>query len=56
LLLTTHGHGGEDNKGREEDDRGSLFRDVSFNVVGRTEPVINIRVEQVSFMHSWQSQ
>ncbi len=55
-----HGHGGEDDEDREEEDRGRgmqfncLFRDASFNVVGRTEPVISIlRVEQVSFMLSW---
>ncbi|KAL7483871.1 hypothetical protein ACHAW6_009506 [Cyclotella cf. meneghiniana] len=28
----------------------SLFGDASFNVVGRTDPVINIRVERVQFM------
>jgi hypothetical protein len=59
LSLTTDGHSREDNKDREEEDGetgpefSSLLGDAGLNVVGRTDPVINIRIEQVRFMLSW---
>jgi hypothetical protein len=31
-----------------------MFGDAKFNVIGRTDPVINIRVERVQFMLSQQ--
>jgi protein farnesyltransferase subunit beta len=61
------GHDGGDEAGGEEEEKeveeveeevrgetrlNRLFGDASFNVVGRTDPVINIRVERVRFMLS----
>lgn len=40
----------DDNK--EEEMLNSLFGDKRVNIVGRTDPVINIRVERVKFMQS----
>jgi len=55
-----HDRGGYDcgeEEEEEEEGRGGmrlnrLFGDARFNVVGRTDPVINIRVERVRFMLS----
>ena len=52
-----HDDCGEEVEEVEEEGRGEmrlnrLFGDAKFNVVGRTDPVINIRVERVRFMLS----
>mmetsp|Transcript_14851 Transcript_14851/g.35735 ORF Transcript_14851/g.35735 Transcript_14851/m.35735 type:complete len:462 (-) Transcript_14851:91-1476(-) len=41
---------GEDGRGEEKYNR--LFGDINVNIVGRTDPLINIRVERVRFMRS----
>jgi protein farnesyltransferase subunit beta len=35
---------------KRTDELNDLFGDTSYNVIGRTDPVINIRVERVRFM------
>jgi len=44
--------GGDDAKEGKEESYNRLWGDVSVNIVGRTDPVINIRVERVKFMLS----
>ena len=52
----TSSHVVQEEKG--ENDLNRLFGDVQVNVVGRTDPVINIRVERAKFMlaQSFQSE